>query len=478
MPPKKKGKKGKKAKKGKAKVEVEEERTEHDNMDLEMLREVVPMLKQQLEKQMLDRNYVQLERDTIQSFSDISREEAMDLGSRIAAREKAMQQAEDNHRMEVRVYLQKVKHLEYEHAKNLRTVQEETQEMAEEEAHAHSIRGDNLHTGKKVLKLQLVEQDLVHADEIKTTKEMHERNLRMMRKIFEKNNAELEDRQARRLKELKHDLRLRRKAHIHEIEERKNQHINDLMENHERAFRQMKDYYNDITNDNIKLIKSLKQQVSEMKKRQIANQKLMRDIALENQRLKEPLNLTLSKVTELKTQLRDRDKDKLSLRHALARLVKLKSQHGDLTAEHAQLRTEHRQVAADRDEVYRHFEDAIVKVQEQSEIRNAVLQERIRGASGECQNLSSQIDHVAKAANLQPAQVETLSQSVEEALRARNSMIQDLRAELFRASKEFNDSLKSLEAVMFRLGVPPNDSLRSMGFREFDMLNATPSSKA
>ena len=35
---------------------------EYDGMDLEMLREVVPMLRQQLEKSMLDRNYVQLER--------------------------------------------------------------------------------------------------------------------------------------------------------------------------------------------------------------------------------------------------------------------------------------------------------------------------------------------------------------------------------------------------------------------------------
>lgn len=39
---------------------------------------------------------------------------------------------------------------------------------------------------------------------------------------------------------------------IHEIEERKNLHINDLMKNHEKAFGQMKAYYNDITNDNLK----------------------------------------------------------------------------------------------------------------------------------------------------------------------------------------------------------------------------------
>jgi hypothetical protein len=52
----KKGKKGKKAE------EEPESTSEYATMDLEMLREVVPMLRQQLDKSMLDRNYVQLER--------------------------------------------------------------------------------------------------------------------------------------------------------------------------------------------------------------------------------------------------------------------------------------------------------------------------------------------------------------------------------------------------------------------------------
>jgi hypothetical protein len=44
---------------------------EYDTMDLEMLREVVPMLRQQLEKSMLDRNYVQLERVFIYNIFDL-----------------------------------------------------------------------------------------------------------------------------------------------------------------------------------------------------------------------------------------------------------------------------------------------------------------------------------------------------------------------------------------------------------------------
>ena len=60
-PKKKKGGKGKE-------VEEKVEESEYDTMDLEMLREVVPMLRQQLDKSMLDRNYVQLER--VRSFTN------------------------------------------------------------------------------------------------------------------------------------------------------------------------------------------------------------------------------------------------------------------------------------------------------------------------------------------------------------------------------------------------------------------------
>jgi len=105
-------KKKKKPKKDKTKGEAKEDE-EEDTMDLDMLREVVPMLRQQMEKANLDRNYLQLERDTIQNFYDITKSEILQLDNLIAKKDRAMEEMEDNHRVEVRVYLQKVKHLEY-----------------------------------------------------------------------------------------------------------------------------------------------------------------------------------------------------------------------------------------------------------------------------------------------------------------------------------------------------------------------------
>lgn len=43
-----------------------------------------------------------------------------------------------------------------------------------------------------------------------------------------------------------------------EVEERKNSQITELSKNHERAFNEMRNYYNDITLNNLALISSLK----------------------------------------------------------------------------------------------------------------------------------------------------------------------------------------------------------------------------
>ena len=55
------------------------------------------------------------------------------------------------------------------------------------------------------------------------------------------------------------------KVEIHEIEERKNQHINELMLSHELSFREMKEYFNDVTRENLDIIKQLHERLEEIK---------------------------------------------------------------------------------------------------------------------------------------------------------------------------------------------------------------------
>ena len=86
----------------------------------------------------------------------------------------------------------------------------------------------------------------------------HDEQITDLRGEFESKAKEIENRYDKKMKTLRDELDLRRKTEIHEIEERKNSQINTLMKNHEKAFSDIKNYYNDITLNNLALINTLK----------------------------------------------------------------------------------------------------------------------------------------------------------------------------------------------------------------------------
>merc|ERR1712168_1358261 len=120
-------------------------------------------------------------------------------------------------------------------------------------------------------------------------KKKNDENMTTLRNSFERQAKEIETKYEKKMRALRDELDLRRKTEIHEIEERKNGQINTLMKNHEKAFSDIKNYYNDITLNNLALINTLKEQVEEMKKKEERLEKQMNEITAENKKLTEPL---------------------------------------------------------------------------------------------------------------------------------------------------------------------------------------------
>jgi len=267
-----KGKKGKKSKKKKKdkkpKVQDAEEEDEYKNFNPLLIAELeglIPHLEERLEIIQVKRNYMQLERDQVATFYDITKKEVQELDLEIKAKDRDMEVMEDNHNVEVRVYIQKVRHLEYEHKNNVKQVDEEGDNSRFGETADHKKRTKGLVKNKTHYKEKTKEQQEINAAEIKALNERHSRALDKLREQFEGNLVKKNNSFQDKLVQLRKDLELRRKVEIHEIEERKNLHINDLMQSHQKAFKQIKNYYNAITKDNLNLIKELKNEVASMK---------------------------------------------------------------------------------------------------------------------------------------------------------------------------------------------------------------------
>ncbi|CAB1109167.1 unnamed protein product [Ectocarpus sp. CCAP 1310/34] len=405
------------------------------------------MLKQQLEKSMLDRNYVQLERDTIQTFYDITRQEVKTLELKTSAKDREMELMEDNHsilsrraspRVEVRVYVQKVKHLEYEHQNNLKSITMDGEQLLSGEGDLHGNRSSELHRVKKDIKSEVEERYLLNAEEIAQVKKAHGKTLTKMREGFEVSLSELRARCDARLASLEDDLELRRKVDIHEIEERKNLHINDLMKNHEKAFGQMKAYYNDITNDNLK----------------------------ENKRLSEPLTVALTDVAELHAHLRGQEKDRMSLTNAKARLRVIDEQLSEVRDSHKELEVDFARVVEERDQLYDTFEGAVRAIQQKSDFRNLALEQRMSSVEESIEKAGVQLTQIVTAAKLDPPEVDRVMTGLEEVLTAKNGAVSDLQYAFVRTAKGYNDSLRTYTAKLKACGVPAED-IASMGFAPY-----------
>lgn len=376
-------------------------------------------------------------------------------------KDREMEEMEERHQVEIKVYKQKVKHLLYEHQNAITQLKIDHEQAIKVLESEHRKREAELKKDKRALKLQLKEMELAHEDFVKSLKEEHDKQIVKLRQDFEQQARELQLKYEKKMKVLRDELELRRKLEIHEIEERKNSHINELMKKHEKAFGEIKNYYNDITHNNLDLIKSLKDDVVDMKKKEAANEKLMFEIAQENKRLSEPLTRALKEVEQLRHELANYDKDKMSLQNTKARLMVLEEQNRQLQWEHEVLQQRFSMVHKERDELYDKFESTIYDVQQKTGFKNLLLEKKIESLDEELQKRDAQLSEVLANSNFDPVTLGSITQKLDEVLDAKNTAIKDLQYELARVTKAHNDVIRVYETKLTEFGVP----IEELGFR-------------
>jgi len=162
-----KGKKGKGKEKGEGKAPL----AEGEEMSEDQLREAIAHIRAELEHEREERNYFQLERDKINTFWEITKKELEDRKAELRNKDREMEELEERHQVEIKVYKQKVKHLLYEHQSNVAQLKEAGEmalKLQQEEHRQHEAESKR---DKRSLKLELKELELAHEDAIRELKQ-------------------------------------------------------------------------------------------------------------------------------------------------------------------------------------------------------------------------------------------------------------------------------------------------------------------
>ncbi|XP_054552822.1 dynein regulatory complex subunit 4 isoform X3 [Talpa occidentalis] len=362
------------------------------------------------------------------------------------------------------VYKQKVKHLLYEHQNNLTEMKAEGTVVMKLAQKEHRVQEGALRKDARALKVELKEQELANEVVVKSLRLKHTEEITKMRNDFERQVREIEAKYDKKMKLLRDELDLRRKTEIHEVEERKNGQINTLMQRHEEAFTDIKNYYNDITLNNLALINSLKEQMEDMRKKEDRMEKEMLEVSLQNKRLADPLQRAREEIGELQRKLGSYERDKQILVCTKARLKVTEKELKGLQWEHEVLEQRFLKVQQERDELYRRFVAAVLEVQQKAGFRNLVLEHKLQALGAAVEKKEVQLSEVLAASNLDPAALTLVSRKLEDVLESKNSTIKDLQYELARVCKAHNDLLRTYEAKLLAFGIP----LDNVGFKPLE----------
>ncbi|RMC09377.1 hypothetical protein DUI87_14385 [Hirundo rustica rustica] len=450
MAPKKKA--GAKGKRGKGAAVVDAFAPE--DMSKEQLLEHMVHLREELERERQERNSFQLECSRIQGYWEITRQELEEMKAELRDRDREMEEAEERHQLEIKVYKQKVKHLLHEQQENLTELRAEGVLSLRRAQKDHWDQEQEMWKEKRSLNIELKEQELANEAAITTLCLKHEEEMARLRSDFELKIKEMEAKYTTKMQALRDEMDLRRKTEIHELEERKNTQISELMGNHEGAFGAIKNYYNDITAKNLTLINLLKEQVEDLKKKEAVLEKEKADVLLQNKELTEPLQEAKELVAELQKKLVHYNRDKEALMNSKAHLKITQKELKDLQWEHEVLEQRFGKVQAERDELYQKFTKAINEVQQKTGFKNLLLERKLKGLLNLLEKKEVELSEVVASSSLDPSALSLVSNKLEEVLNSKNATIQDLQLQLARVCKAHNDMLQTFEAKLTAFGIP------------------------
>eukprot|EP00434_Breviolum_minutum_P016302 symbB.v1.2.014364.t1/scaffold1022.1/size143637/2 len=450
---------GKKAKKGKAAAEPEVE-IDPDLKELTIpnVKDRIDALQYRLSKAAKDRNYMQLEKDMVNRFYEITKSEVKQIDAELLNMDRKMEILERDFRVHIKVHEQKVQNLEYEQKEAKRQVGDTKDNDLQKERDMHSEQLLQMNKEKLDLKRDIRETQLENEGQVKMLVQGFAKRLQNLRDTFEQNHQQLQAQYEEQVEQLKIDLELRRKVEIHEIEERKNQHINELLLNHQGAFDEIKAYYNDITHDNLQLIKSLKDEINEMKEKEKTNKKKMDLLRQENKDLTQPLEDKLEDQRALEEELKTYTKDKMALKNLKAHYKRLEEQISEAKQEYRGCEDKYRKMEKERDDLYKRFKKAVQEIQRKAELgKNVVLERKLETLSQQFEEKQAQLSECLSGAKLDPSIVANVTKKLEQVLGAKNRQIKDLQYQVHQATKQYNDTIRVYESKLQSLGVEPEE---------------------
>jgi len=265
----------------------------------------------------------------------------------------------------------------------------------------------------------------------------------------------------KRMKVLRDNMEKERKDELTSLDNQKKDMIKSLKKMHEKALADIKTYYNDITHNNLELIQNLKVDVSEMKKREVRNQKMMLEIAQENKRLSAPMEKAHKEEQYLNRELEHYAKDKIELKEVKSQVLLHEDELRRVEWETEVLEQRFEQIQKEKDDLYKRLQSAVYEVQQKAGFKTSLVNKKLQLLDKKMETNTVLLGEALSAAGIAPDKIPGASMRMRQVVEEKDLQIQDLQGDIVALSSGYNEMIATFMAKLDEYSFPQDD----LGFK-------------
>lgn len=392
------------------------------------------------------RNYFQLERDRIIAFWDVSKKQLDELRHRGREREQEKEALRQRHAIEKKVFVQKIRHLLYENHLHLSSLKEEAERtlMAKEDAY-RQIENNSLRDVREV-KLMNREIEDRNSERQMSLLAQNDREIAEQQAGYEREVREVHLRYEHMLRTLRDEMDSARNEEKQLIEKRKDDHVAELRAMHDRTLSEIKEYYCEITANNLEMIRTLKEEVAARKRTDAHNEKAMAEVAQRNRKLAEPLAKLQKLKKDLEVELKDFFTQKDKLREMKLDVSQADQKLQSLTLEHEVLTQRYAKLVEDRDIILKRFNDMLQRIQQKATFRRVLIQKKLELVQSQLEGRDAKLAELLRRANIDPEDIKELEQKMHDLLSEKDKTIEDIKMLLTHVTAKGENIVATYEA--------------------------------
>merc|ERR1719236_339142 len=419
-------KKGESDEEKKKRLEEEQEEAQKKQMQIQ-----ARDLRDRCEREEKDFHQFLMEREKINYFWIVEKKTLTEKQADLRNKEREYQDLEERQQIELKMFQQRLKHLRYHQQDEIVELKTDAELALKLQEDHHRVTEAEVKKDKRALKVEMKESEVAQEDFIRMLKLEQDQKILELRQEYDRKARDLQQKYGLKMKTIREDMEKARKKQIAKIEENKNQHIQRCMQKNMKDFQDIKVYYGDITSSNLDLIRRLKEEHTEIKKREGADNKQMTDLQQKNKQLSEPLRKANQDVERLQEELRVYELDKKKLHE-----VKEKIRESETTLHRMEFQHE---------------------VLQKSGLKNLILEKKLDTVEEALETTDAQVSELLISANVDKAVVGGISQKLDQVIQYKNDIISQLHEEVQKIKDAHKQMVRTYESKMAEYGIPPEE---------------------